>query len=125
MMAEEFSAQVYLQMDAKALKAEAEKYNIDPCGKNASELADAVYNAELTRQHVEKMKKLNADKAAVVETEDEPQLTDADLDDEIVLEDMTIAQLRTYAAENNIGLGDFMRKADIISAIREQQGEAD
>lgn len=34
------------------------------------------------------------------------------------LEDMTVTELREYATENSIDVGDASRKADIIEAIR-------
>ena len=38
--------------------------------------------------------------------------------DIVAAEEMTVAELKAYAAENNIDLGEATKKADILAAIK-------
>jgi len=65
------------------------------------------------------------DKNEVKEGEDTlPSAESEDDEDEIEYSDMTVAQLREYATENEIDLDDAKSKVDIIAAIELAEEDA-
>lgn len=77
---------------------------------------------DLHESQVDRLTGLGVIGEAVQEPDNDDLDNDLDKDPDVGLNDMTIAELRSYAAEHEIDLGEHTKKADILGEILKAGG---